>query len=121
MLKARILVVDDEYNQREMLRNILRMEGYDVTTATTGQQALDMLAKMDGAIVISDLKMPGIDGLQLLARIRRQFPNTVFVMITAHPSNETREEALRNGAKVYLTKPLDVEELLRELAGVTAA
>jgi len=118
MPKARILVVDDEQVQREMLRNILTLGGYDVMTAASGQEALEALARMGGSIILSDLKMPGMSGMELLTETRKRFPDTIFIMITAHPSTETKSEAINKGARAFLTKPIDADELFREITSV---
>jgi DNA-binding NtrC family response regulator len=114
--KARVLVVEDEPTQRELLGKILKAEGYDAFTAADGHDALTMLETVKAGVILSDLKMPRIDGLQLLSRVREKYPDTVFIVITAHPSHETRAEALKRGARVYLAKPVDIDELCREIA-----
>jgi DNA-binding NtrC family response regulator len=114
--KGRILVVDDEPTQREMLKKILDCEGYDAITAVDGHDALKVLEVSTAGVILSDLKMPRMDGMQLLSAIRGKYPDTAFIMITAHPSYETRMEALNKGARGYMCKPIDVEELCREIA-----
>jgi len=115
-VKARVLVVDDEPAQREMLKNILNVEGYETFTAADGDDALKILENVKAQIILSDLKMPRMDGLQLLSAVRGKYPDTIFIIMTAHPSYETRAEALDKGARLYLAKPIDVEELCRHLS-----
>lgn len=113
--KARVLIVDDEPNQREMLRDILVAEGFEALTAPGGPEALMMVAEHKPAVILSDLKMPGMDGLELLTRVRQSNPTTAFMVMTAYPDFEKQDEAFRRGALVYFIKPIDIERLIREL------
>lgn len=111
-MKGTILVVDDEKGQREILKTILETEGYDVATATGGLDALQKVQKSRFDLVITDLKMPGMDGAALLGNIRKEKPTTSVVMITAHGSIDSAVETIRKGAFDYLTKPVDRERLI---------
>jgi len=108
---ATILVVDDEKNTREALSKILIEDGYDVIAAADGYQALDAVARDLPDLILADLKMPGMDGLELLSRIRLKDYDTPFVMMTAFGTVETAVEALKKGAEDYLTKPINIDEL----------
>jgi putative nucleotidyltransferase with HDIG domain len=106
MENPRILVVDDELGPREALRMILRDE-YEVVTADNGKQALDYLDVSEFDLVILDIRMPDINGIELLAEVKKKAPETEVVMITAYASVDTATNALRNGALDYLIKPFD--------------
>lgn len=111
-MKGSILVVDDEKGQREILKTILDSEGYDVGTAAGGFDAITAVQKSHFDLVVTDLKMPGMDGHGLLENILREKPSTSVVIITAHGSIDSAVEAIRRGAFDYLTKPIDREKLL---------
>ncbi len=111
---ADILVVDDEQRQRSILKTILSEEGYRVYEASTGEEALKILKERAPDLVLTDLKMPEMDGLQLLKKIREaggNQPPEVLIM-TAYGTIASAVEAIKNGAFDYLTKPLDRETLL---------
>ncbi len=111
--RGRVLVVDDEANAREALAELLEEEGYETATAAEGRRALEMLSTFDPDVILTDLKMPGIDGLELIDRAKPQCPHAAFVVMTAFGSIDTAVQAIKRGAENYLTKPLD-------LAAVTA-
>ena len=114
--KERILVVDDEQNARKGLRAILQEEGYEVAEAADGEEALALLPGFAPAVVMSDVRMPRVDGITLLKRAREQGSDAVFVMMTAFASVEAAVEAMRAGAENYLVKPLsDVKPVLAVL------
>ncbi len=107
----RVLIVDDESSMREMLSIALGDEGWEVRAARDGEEALAMLGKQPVDVVVSDIRMPGLDGVELLRQVRKQSPHTEVILITAHASTDTAVEAVRLGAYDYVTKPFDVEEL----------
>jgi len=111
----RILIADDEINIRRVLEAILRRDGYDVVTAANGDEAL---AGMSRGIhtVITDLKMPGLDGMGLLRKLSVDFPDVPVVMITAHGSVENAVEAVKLGAFDYVEKPFDQEQIRQIVA-----
>ena len=111
MIPARILVVDDDENLRWVVKTQLEEFGYMVSEAGDGEQALTIIAKEPPALVLTDLKMPGLSGLELLAKIRSEYPEIPAVIITAFGTIQSAVEAMRNGAYDYLTKPIDYEEL----------
>jgi len=109
--RGRILIVDDEANAREALDELLTEEGYRTETAANGVEALERIQTFDPEVVLTDLKMPRMDGLELLERGRAALPNGAFVVMTAFGSIDTAVEAIRRGAENYLTKPLDLDAL----------
>jgi DNA-binding NtrC family response regulator len=111
MIPERILVVDDDDNLRWVLKTQLQDIGYLVSEAADGEQALAAIAKEPPALVLTDLKMPGLSGLELLARIRSEYPEVPAVIITAFGTIQSAVQAMRVGAYDYLTKPFDFEEL----------
>jgi two-component system response regulator PilR (NtrC family) len=108
---GRILVVDDERSMRELLQIVLRREGHLVRLAEDGQAAVAELEREPVDVLISDIKMPGMTGVDVLREAKRIDPDIVGIMVTAYASTDTAVEALRLGAYDYLTKPFDVEEL----------
>jgi len=108
---GRVMVVDDEENIREVLSNFLSDLGYEVVVATDGQDALNKFHKGEYDLIVSDLLMPSIDGLELLKRIREIDKDVIFLMITGYPSIETAVEAIKKGAYDYITKPFHMEDV----------
>lgn len=110
--RARILVVDDELSIRLLLTEELGQEGYGVATAASGEEALTMLEVKAFDLILLDLKMPGIGGLQVMEEARKLAPDTVVIMLTAHASLDSAVEAMRYGGHDYLIKPCSTEEIL---------
>lgn len=108
---SRILIVDDEQSLRDMLSLALGDEGWDVTTASDGDAAAAALQAEPVDVVLSDIRMPGMDGLDLLAHVVESAPDTDVILMTAHASTDTAIKALRLGAYDYITKPFDLDEL----------
>ncbi|OPL12846.1 MAG: Fis family transcriptional regulator [delta proteobacterium MLS_D] len=106
-----ILVVDDEKNMRLVLTAMLRRKGYDVVEAADGVEAQEILRRRDISVVVSDLKMPRLDGFGLLSWIGREYPSLPFIIITAYGTISNAVEAVKKGAFDYITKPFDQEEL----------
>lgn len=111
---AQILIVDDETAERITLGEVLRLEGYQVTLASSGEEALALARKQTPGfdIAILDLRLPGIDGLQVLDGIRQISDETVVILITGYGTLETAINALRKGAYDFLLKPCPVDEVL---------
>jgi DNA-binding NtrC family response regulator len=112
----RILIVDDEVNARTALAELLRDEGYSVETAADGFKALPKLDEFAPALLLTDLKMPGMDGIELMQKARERDPDCVVVVMTAYGAVDTAVKAMRAGAADYLTKPVNMEELSLVLA-----
>lgn len=116
-----ILVIDDEKNIREGLSAALELEGYSVRLAADGREGLAQIEKGDIDLVITDLRMPGISGEEVLARVRGESPGIPVIVLTGHGSIDTAVDAMRNGAYDFLTKPLSLDRLTlivkRALAG----
>jgi len=109
---GRILVVDDEANARSALAELLREEGYTVETAADGFKALPKLDEFSPDVIVTDLKMPGLDGLGLMRKALEQEPERAVIMMTAFGAVDTAVAAMRAGAADYLTKPINFDELL---------
>ena len=112
MSRKNILVVDDEKSQREILEMILAGEGYDVTTAASGEAALKFAKDRRFDLALTDLKMTGMDGIELLQHLLAYDSSIIVILLTAHGSIESAKEALRRGAFDYLEKPYDKAALL---------
>ena len=108
-----ILVVDDDADMRELAYDMLKDRGHQVTTAGSGEEALKRLAEGDYAAVLTDLRMKGMQGIELLAEIKRGFPDVSVILMTAFGSVETAVEAMKHGASDYLTKPVKTDEVVR--------
>lgn len=115
-MKAKILVVDDEESIREFLEIMLKKEGYEVTLAEDGLKAKELVLKKSFDMIISDLQMPNMTGIELLKFIRQNYPEIVFMMITAFGTTETAVEAMKMGAYDYLTKPFKIDEVRINIA-----
>jgi DNA-binding response OmpR family regulator len=115
-MKGRILVVDDEEASRKSLGDILRLEGYQVSVKGDGQSAIDALSEEEFDLMLLDLKMPGMGGLQVLKQASTIAPDTMVIMLTAHGSLESAIEALRQGAHDYMLKPSSPNEILTSVA-----
>ena len=109
--RGAVVVADDEESARISLGQILREDGYQVSLAADGEEALRLVAAEQPDVLLTDLKMPGMDGHELLSRVRQGYPEVAVVIMTAHGTIRSAVEALRQGAEDYLTKPVDVEEV----------
>jgi DNA-binding NtrC family response regulator len=110
--KGRVLVVDDEKPQREILQMILEAEGYEAATAGNGRQALERARGQAFDVVLTDLKMPDVSGIDLLTELMAVPPGPCVILMTAHGTIDSAVDAMRKGAFDYLTKPLEKDELL---------
>lgn len=110
---SRLLIVDDELHVRESLSRWFIEDGYEVETAGDAKEALSILSKKPCDVVVTDIKMPGMDGVELLKRVLDVAPSVAVVLITAYASVQTAVEALKEGAYDYITKPFDPEHLSR--------
>jgi DNA-binding NtrC family response regulator len=110
---VRLLIVDDELHVRTSLAAWFRDDGYDVETAASGRDALDSLGERAADILLVDIKMPGMDGLELQRRVRELAPEATVIIMTAHASVDTAILAMKDGAYDYITKPFDPEDVSR--------
>jgi two-component system NtrC family response regulator len=111
MALYRILVVDDEETQREMLGGFLKKEGYSISLADSGEEALKICQDKFFEVALIDLKMPGMDGIELLSKLKEINPEIQVIVMTAYASIETAVVAMKKGAFNYVNKPVDLEEL----------
>jgi nitrogen regulation protein NR(I) len=118
---AHVLIVDDELNIRRVLAAMLKREGYEVTTAADGEQALAVLLKTPVQVMVTDLVMPRLSGLELLQRVALQYPDVPVIIITAHGTVDSAVAALKAGAFDYVTKPFEQEELKKVIAKAARA
>jgi len=109
---ARILIVDDDPGQRSLLESFLRKQGFDPETAASGEIALQALGRGGFDLMISDVRMPGMSGLETLRRARQTHPNLPVLLVTAFADIRTAVTAMRDGAVNYLAKPIDLDELM---------
>ncbi|MCK5447298.1 MAG: sigma-54-dependent Fis family transcriptional regulator [Gemmatimonadetes bacterium] len=110
-MKQRIMVVDDDASIRDTFEHHLTRSGYEVSTAASAEQALENLAEVDPALVITDVRMPGMDGLELLGHLESRLSDLDVIVITAHEDMRGAMEAMKAGAQDYLVKPLDLDQL----------
>src|SRR4029079_4099472 len=112
MARKTIMVVDDEKPQRDILQEILTSAGYDVTSAASGEAALKFAKDRSFDLALTDLKMTGMDGIELLQHLLGLDSSIIVILLTAHGSIEPAKEALRRGAFDYMEKPYDKDALL---------
>ncbi|MBC7130274.1 response regulator [Candidatus Bathyarchaeota archaeon] len=110
--KARILIIDDDENIREALKAILEDEGYNVDMAGTAKEALEKTAKAFYNILLIDIKLPDMEGIDLLPKIKDTTPKMRKIIVTGYPTLNNAIEAVNRGADAYIVKPFDVEKVL---------
>ncbi|WP_224240535.1 response regulator [Hyalangium gracile] len=108
----RILLVDDEFDVREGLAKLLRMEGYVVTTAENGMVALERAKTQEFDLALTDLRMPGLSGVEVLIGLKKLHPKLPVIVVTGFASDATRANCLREGAYGFVAKPFDLDQLL---------
>jgi DNA-binding NtrC family response regulator len=111
MKKQNVLIVDDDPDVLDMLERLLQKLDYQTFVAPNGERALEIVDKSKVNVVVSDLVMPEMDGIEFLKRVKSRKGDIPFIMITGHPTIETAVEAIKKGAYDYLTKPFQVEEV----------
>ena len=111
----KLLVVDDEIEICEFLKTFFQEREYEVSTATSGEAAIHQVQEWHPGVVLLDVHMPGMDGMIVLKRIKEKFPSTKVIMVTALETREKIEEAMRLGADNYITKPLSLEYLEKDV------
>ena len=117
-MESFVLVVDDEENLLLLLYEILSKEGYHVKTANNAYEALEFFDQSEIPVAILDIKMYPIDGVALLAEIKRRSPSTRVIMMTGFLTTETQNNCMKYGATDYLTKPLEIQKLKTVLRGL---
>src|SRR5271165_2550328 len=118
----RILIVDDDPSQRSLLNSFLHSQGFETALADSGERALEMLRSGKFAMMISDVRMPGLSGLETLRRARQEHVTLPVLLVTAFTDVRDAVAAMRDGAVNYLAKPIDLDELLnsvRQATGIT--
>ncbi len=111
MTPARLLIVEDELIARENLEHVLHKEGYDIVAVESGAEAFQELDRAEYDLVLTDLRLPGLDGMQVLQRVKEVSPNTEVIMITGYATVASAVEAMQKGAYHYLAKPFQIEEM----------
>ena len=110
---AKMLVVDDEPAIRQVLADFLTVRGHAVEAAASGAQALDLLRRYDFAVVFLDIVMPGMDGIEIIRRLRVEFPALTIIMISGVTDQQLAQQSMELGAFDYITKPFDLDYLDR--------
>jgi CheY-like chemotaxis protein len=118
---AKILIVDDEHDVVLVIRHLLRVGGHEVCAASNGVAALQLFQTQFFDLVITDLRMPAMDGMSFLHEVKKLDPVTPVIVLTAYASPETAAEAMAGGASIYLAKPFKSEELLDVVTRVLGA
>ncbi len=114
MEQMKMMLVDDEERFLSTTQKLLSRKGYDVLTASSGTDALDILRTHNVHVVILDVKMPGMDGIETLNAIKRNYPLVEVIMLTGHGTVDSAVEGLKSGATDYLTKPTDIGDLIEK-------
>ncbi|WP_067624466.1 response regulator [Alicyclobacillus acidiphilus] len=107
----KVLVVDDQFGIRVLLQEVLQREGYEVFQAPNGETALEIVQRDDPDLILLDMKIPGMDGLEILRNIRKLDVDTKVIMMTAYGELDLIHEAMEMGAIAHFTKPFDIDEL----------
>ena len=113
--QERVMVVDDEETVRSLLQRTLEEAGYDVDTAANGEEALDRMSQLSIGVVFLDVKMPGMSGMEVLAKLTADWPDTCVIMATAVGDAQTVVEAMKIGAYDYITKPFSRDDVILKL------
>ena len=114
MEEMKMMLVDDEERFLSTTKKLLSRKGLDVLTAASGSDALEILRTNEVHVVILDVKMPGMDGIETLKAIKRSYPLVEVIMLTGHATVESAVEGLKSGATDYLMKPTDVQDLINK-------
>jgi len=115
MKKLRLLLVDDEREFVETLADRLKMRDLDAAIANHGEEALDAVKREEPDVIVLDLKMPGIDGIEVLKRVKAAYPNVEVIILTGHGSRKDEETARKLGAFDYVNKPADLDALVTRI------
>ena len=114
-----VATVDDDRRVRESVQSILESAGYDAVAFESGEAFLESGVLSSVACLLADVRLPGIDGLELQRRVRRDRPSVPIIFITAHDDDDIRRRALKDGAVAFMVKPFDGGELLEHIARIT--
>jgi two-component system OmpR family response regulator len=115
MNKIKVLLVDDEEDLSLVMAERLEMRGIDASGVTSSEEALELAKANDFDVIVIDVKMPGIGGIDLMRRIKRNKPGTEVILFTGHGSHKEGEEGINEGAFDYLIKPVKIEDLVRKI------
>ena len=115
MPPIRVLLVDDEEDLSLVLAERLQMRGFDAEGVTSGETALSRIEQKQFDVLVVDVKMPGLGGLNLLRKLRQRNPRSQVILFTGHGSTQEAEEGIREGAFEYLVKPVEIEELVKKI------
>ncbi|MFH1921008.1 MAG: response regulator [Planctomycetota bacterium] len=115
MKKLRLLLVDDEHEFVETLAERLKLRDLDASIARNGEEALSAVEREEPDVIVLDLKMPGIHGIEVLRRVKEAYPNVEVIILTGHGSKKDEEAALRLGAFDYVKKPADLDTLVSRI------
>ena len=115
MKNIKVLIVDDEEEFAETLADRLRLRDLEPETVHNGEQALSFVKDNEPDVILLDLKMPGMDGMEVLKRVKKAYPNIEVVMLTGHGTEEDKEKAKELGAFDYLEKPVDIGKLMTQV------
>ena len=118
-MKSKVLIVDDDLDALEMMQDLFETKGYVSLTARNGLEALEVIKNQEPDIILSDIRMPEMDGMQLLRVLTKDYPHIPVIMITAHGTIQTAVEAMKIGAKDYILKPLSLDEILTKVERIT--
>ncbi len=111
-IESKVLIVDDDKNVRDFLERFLKQKGYlSVQSVESGKEAIDIIGEQDIKLVLLDIKLPGINGIEVLRKIKEIKQDTIVIMITGFPEEATAKEALKLGAYDYIIKPFDLAYL----------
>ena len=116
MDQARVLVVDDERDFNETIVKRLRRRGFTAETALSGPDALSVLSRQEFDVAILDIMMPGMDGIEVLRKVKKRYPGMEVILLTGHASVESGVQGMSIGANAYMIKPVDFDELLAAIA-----
>ena len=118
MAQVRVLIVDDEEELITALAERLEIRGFLPVTAFTGERAMELVRESAFDLVLLDIKMPGVDGLEVMRRMKREKPGLPVILLTGHLSKRTNVAGMNAGADEYLLKPIDIDDLLVKMSSV---
>ncbi|MEA1866691.1 MAG: response regulator [Thermodesulfobacteriota bacterium] len=117
-MNGRILLVDDNEEFLDSTRDVLENEGYEVVTATSGEEGIELAGAQTFDVVFMDIKMPGMNGVESFIEIKRRNPNVKVIMVTAYSVEDLIRQALEEGVFAILSKPVDMDRLFRMIKGI---